>query len=131
MKNEKNSKNFFVSQKSQSGFLGCPACQTENLVEVDDILNELDGYTFIVKGRRCPGCGEEFITEPEGQRMIQVARRLGVWGHPLRLHRKLSQSARGTILRIPTDIEKSLGLKGTEEVLISKIGDKKILLEVA
>lgn len=108
----------------------CPSCEKENLVEVDDIANELDSYIIIVKGRRCPSCGMEFYDEKEGQRMISVARKLGVWGQPLKLHRKLSQSARGTILRIPTDIEQTLGLQGTEDVLISKIGDKKILIEI-
>ena len=108
----------------------CPSCETENLVEVDDIANELDSYILITKGKRCTSCGMEFIAEKEGQRMITLARKLGVWGNPLKLHRKLSQSARGTILRIPTDIEHNLGLKGTEEVLISKIGDKKILIEI-
>lgn len=109
----------------------CPVCQQGNMIEVDDIANELDGYVIVVKGKRCGECDEEFIDEKDGQRMIHVAKKLGAWGHPLKLRRKLSQSARGTVLRIPIDIEKSLGLKGTEEVLISKIGDKKILLEVA
>ncbi len=111
--------------------MNCPVCRQGNMVEVDDIANELDGYILVVKGKRCSECGEEFIDEKEGQRMIHVARKLGMWEHPLKLRRKLSQSARGTVLRIPTDIEKSLGLKGTEDILISKIGDKKILLEVA
>jgi antitoxin component of MazEF toxin-antitoxin module len=46
------------------------------------------------------------------------------------LHRKLSQSARGTVIRIPTDIEKNMKLKGNEEVLISKIGKNKLLIEI-
>lgn len=64
------------------------------------------------KQKTCPTCGEEFIPEIEGQRAIQAARKLGLWGEPLKLFRKLSKSARGTVLRIPTDIEKNLGLKG-------------------
>lgn len=109
----------------------CPSCEKGNLIQVEDIANEVDSYIFIVKGKRCPACGIEFIDEHEGQRMITIARRLGVWGHPLKLHRKLSQSARGTILRIPSDIEENLGIKGTEEVFISKIGDKRLLVEIA
>ncbi len=63
--------------------------------------------------------------------MIEIARMLGMWGEPLKLHRKLSRSARGTILRIPVDIEKNMHLTGSEEVLISKIGENKLLIEVA
>ncbi len=82
----------------------CPQCEQGTLIEVNDIANELDGYVFIVKGKRCNSCVEEFIDQKEGQGMIMAAKRLGVWGQPLKLHRKLSQSARGTVLRIPSDI---------------------------
>ena len=75
-------------------------------------------------------CGEEFVAEKEGQKMIEIARNLGIWGEPLKLHRKLSQSARGTMLRIPNDTEKNMRLKGNEEVLISKIGKNKLLIEI-
>lgn len=95
----------------------------------DDVVSEIDGYTFVERGRRCTKCGEEFISEEESQRMIKVARRLGLWGEPLKLRRKLSRSGRGTVLRIPSDIERSLGIKGTEEVTISKAG-RKIIVEI-
>lgn len=108
----------------------CPNCQQGILTEVNDILNEIDGYIFIIKGKRCSSCNIEFMNEKEGQQMISVAKRLGVWGHPLKLHRKLSRSARGTVLRIPTDIEENMELKGTEEVAISKIGNRKLLIEI-
>jgi antitoxin component of MazEF toxin-antitoxin module len=61
--------------------------------------------------------------------MINVAKRLGIWGEPLKLRRKLSRSGRGTVLRIPIDIEQALRLKGNEEVLVSKAG-RKIIVEV-
>ncbi len=108
----------------------CPHCPQGTLTEVNDILNEIDGYIFIIKGKRCSSCGIEFMNENEGQQMISVAKRLGVWGHPLKLHRKLSRSARGTMLRIPSDIEENMGIKGTEEVAISKIGERKLLVEI-
>ena len=94
----------------------------------DDIVSELEGYTFVERGRRCTVCGEEFIAEGDSQRMIRIARRLGIWGQPLKLRRKLSRSGRGTVLRIPSDIEASLGIRGDEEVLVSKAG-KKIIIE--
>ncbi|MDI6655177.1 MAG: hypothetical protein ABH874_00260 [Methanobacteriota archaeon] len=107
----------------------CPACEKGKLVPVDDIVSEIEGYVFVEKGERCTHCGEEFINEKEGQKMINLAKKLGVWGEPLKLYRKLSKSARGTVLRIPSDIEKNLGIKGGEEVAISKIG-RKIIIEV-
>src|SRR5919204_4443598 len=60
----------------------CPVCGKGELVPVDDIVSEMDGYTFVERGRRCTVCGEEFISEDESQRMIKVARRLGLWGEP-------------------------------------------------
>jgi len=107
----------------------CPVCGEGELVPVDDIVSEIEGYTFVERGRRCTVCGEEFLPEEESQRLIRVARRIGVWGAPLRLHRKLSRSGRGTVLRIPTDIERALGLKGDEEVSVSKAGNK-IIIEI-
>jgi len=107
----------------------CAICGKGELVPADDIVSEIDGYTFVERGRRCTVCGEEFIPEEESQRMIKVARRLGLWGEPLKLRRKLSRSGRGTVLRIPSDIERSLGIKGEEEVTISKVG-RKIIVEI-
>lgn len=107
----------------------CPVCGNGDLVPVDDVVSEIEGYTFVERGRRCTACGEEFIPEEESQRMIKVARRLGIWGEPLKLHRKLSRSGRGTVLRIPTDIERSLGLRGDEEVTVTKAG-RKIVVEI-
>ena len=108
----------------------CPICEKGELLPAADIVSEIEGHFFVEKGERCSNCNEEFISEMESQKTIAIARRLGIWGEPLKLHRKLSQSARGTMLRIPTDIEKSLKLKGDEEVLISLIGKNKLLIEV-
>jgi DNA-directed RNA polymerase subunit RPC12/RpoP len=107
----------------------CPKCGRRGLVPVDDIISEIEGYTFVEQGLRCAACGEEFIPEEESQRMIRVARRLGIWSEPLKLRRKLSRSGRGTVLRIPTDIERSMHLQGDEQVLVSKAG-KKIIIEL-
>ena len=108
----------------------CPVCGNGELVPVDDIVSEIEGYTFVERGRRCTECGEEFIPEEESQRLIKVARRLGIWGEPLKLRRKLSRSGRGTVLRIPSDIERSLGLRGNEEVHVSRAG-RRIIIEIA
>ncbi|MBI2671528.1 hypothetical protein HYX16_01200 [Candidatus Woesearchaeota archaeon] len=108
----------------------CLICGKGELIEVEDIISEIEGHFFIEKGKRCSSCGEEFISERTSQNTIEIARRLGLWGEPLKLHRKLSRSARGTVLRIPTDIEENLHLKGDEQVLISKIGKNKLLVEI-
>ena len=108
----------------------CPSCGKGSIAEASDIVSEIEGHFFVVKGKRCVSCGDEFVPEKEGQKMIEIARNLGIWGEPLKLHRKLSQSARGTVIRIPTDIEKNMKLKGNEEVLISKIGKNKLLIEI-
>lgn len=108
----------------------CPTCEKGNMLDVNDIVHELDGCFFITKGKRCMHCGEEIINEEEGEKVITIAKRLGVWGEPLKLHRKLSRSARGTVLRIPIDLEHALHLKGNEEVAIAKVGPKKIMIEI-
>ena len=109
---------------------GCPICGKDNLIPVDDITLDKHGYIFVVKGTRCTSCGEEYIGETELERIIPIARRLGVWGEPLKLHRKLTKSGRGTILNIPVDIGESLHLKGNEKVLISKLGNNKVVIEI-
>ncbi len=107
----------------------CPVCNAGRLIDVDDIIADLGGYVFVIRGQRCSSCGEEIIDEIEGQKFISVAKRMGLWGEPLKLHRKLSRSARGIVLRIPVDIEKELKLKGDEGVAISKLG-KKVIVEL-
>ena len=108
----------------------CPICEKGKLVYVEDILSEIEEYIFVEKGERCTHCGEEFIPEDEGERMIKIARKLNLWGEPLKLYRKLSRSARGIVLRIPADLEKNLKINGNEEVTISKVGKNKILIEL-
>ena len=107
----------------------CPKCEGD-IDWVEDLVSEIEGLIFIEKGYRCQSCGEEFIPEEEGQKMIKVARKLNVWGEPLKLRGKISKSNKGTVIWIPTDIERALGLKGNEDIKISKIGKKKILIEI-
>lgn len=108
----------------------CPACGKGRLAWVEDILSEVEGYVFVERGRRCTHCGEEFTPEEEGERTIRIARRLNLWGEPLKLRRKLSRSGRGTVPRIPADLQASLNLKGDEEVALSRVGKDKILVEI-
>ncbi|MBI2137099.1 hypothetical protein HYU12_01125 [Candidatus Woesearchaeota archaeon] len=108
----------------------CPVCEKGELIQANDIVSEIEGHHFVEKGERCNNCGEEFINEKEGQGIIDAAKRLGIWGATMKLHRKLSKSARGTVLRIPSDVEKEMNLKGSENILISRIGKNKILIEI-
>jgi len=108
----------------------CPICRKGKLVAVDDILSGIEGLTFVERGHRCTACGEEFIDENDSDRTVKVARRLGIWGEPLKLHRKLSASGRGVVLRIPEDLRRSMGLKGSETVSLAKVGKSRVLLEI-
>jgi len=108
----------------------CPACGKGNLLPVEDIVSDLEGYLFVERGERCDTCGEELMPEAEGNRTIKIARRLGLWGEPLKLRRKLSRSGRGVVLRIPSDLQEALGLDGDEEVTLSKVGKRRIVIDV-
>src|SRR3989344_747263 len=99
----------------------CPACERGKLTKADDIILEISGYVFVVKGDRCAECREEYPFEDETQRVIEASRKLGVWPEPLKLYRTLSKSGESLVLRVPADIEKQLKLKKGEEVSISKI----------
>lgn len=107
----------------------CPSCGRGVLAGVDDLVSEIEGHFFVEKGSRCTNCGEEFIAESEGQKMIAAARKLGLWGEPMKLHRRLSKTKRGVIARIPKDLEKAMHLKGNEEISFSRAG-KRIYLDV-
>lgn len=105
----------------------CPVCEKGNLEKAEDLIFELDGYVFVVKGERCSQCREEFPYEEETQRMISSARRLGVWPEPMKLYRHFSRSGGGLIFRVPTDLEKQLQLNEKTEIGISKVGNKIII----
>ena len=107
----------------------CPVCGRGVLVPADDIVSELEGYAFVERGGRCAVCGEEFLPEEESERLVRVARRLGIWGEPLKPRRKLSRSGRGTVARIPADIERALGLRGAWGVPAFKAGRQTIIAD--
>ena len=63
----------------------CLVCENGEMLKVEDIILELDGYVFILKGERCSNCNEEFPYQEETQRAINAARKLGIWPEPLKL----------------------------------------------
>lgn len=105
----------------------CKVCEKGNLTAVEDIIVEIEGYVFVVRGERCDACKEEFPYEEDTNRTIITARKLGIWPEPLKLHRHLSKSAGGLVLRIPGDIEKQLDLKESTPIALSKIGSKIVI----
>jgi len=105
----------------------CLNCEKGELIRVDDIILDIGGYIFIVKGERCNNCKEDFPYEEETQRTILVARKLGVWPEPMKLYRHLSKSGGGLVFRIPSDIEKQLKLDEKIEISITKIGNKIVI----
>jgi len=105
----------------------CLICEKGMLVSVEDILLELEGYVFILKGERCNACNEEFPYEEETKRFITTARKLGIWPEPLKLYRHLSKSGGGLIFRIPSDLEKQLKLDEKTTISITKVGSKIVI----
>ena len=105
----------------------CLICEKGNLIVVNDIVLEIEGYVFIANGERCNNCNEEFPYEEETQKIISIARKLGVWPEPLKLYRHLSKSGGGLILRVPSDLEKQLKLNENKEVAITKVGNKIVI----
>ena len=105
----------------------CLVCGTGSLIKVEDIILDMEGYVFVVKGDRCDKCNEEFPYEGETQRVVVAARKLGVWPEPLKLYRHLSKSGGGLVFRIPGDLERQLKLDENVEVSITKIGNKMVV----
>jgi len=105
----------------------CLMCEKGELLKVEDITLEIEGYVFIVKGERCSNCNEEFPYEEETQKTIIIARKLGVWPEPLKLYRHLSRSGGGLVFRIPSDLEKQFKLDEKKEIAITKIGNKIVI----
>ena len=105
----------------------CQICNKGLLEKAEDIILEIEGYVFVVRGERCNKCNEEFPYEDETQRTITIARKLGVWPEPLKLYRHLSKSGGGLIFRIPSDLEKQLKLDENIGIAISKVGNKIVI----
>jgi len=105
----------------------CPVCEKGELIKAEDIIMDVSGYVFVIRGEKCNNCNEEFPFEEETQRVIEASRKLGVWPEPLKLHRNLSRSGGTLIFRVPIDLEKQLHLKAKEEIAIAKVGNKIVI----
>ena len=105
----------------------CIVCSKGAWERVEDIILDIEGYIFILKGDRCTHCHEEFPLESETQKAITTARKLGVWPESMKLYRHLSKSGGGLVFRIPADLERQLGLTEETEIAISKLGSKIVI----
>ena len=105
----------------------CKICKKGNLEKTEDIILEIEGYIFIVKGERCSYCKEEFPFEEETQKTIEVSRKIGIWPESLKLYRHLSKSGNGLVFRIPNDLERQLKLTDKTEIGITKVGNKIVI----
>ncbi len=105
----------------------CLVCEKGELVKVEDIVLEMEGYVFVLDGNRCTYCKEEFPYEEETQKTINAARRLGIWPEPMKLYRHFSKSGGGLVFRVPTDLEKQLHLTEKTQIGISKIGNRIVI----
>src|SRR3989344_5688320 len=85
----------------------CPACERGKLTKADDIILEISGYVFVVKGDRCAECREEYPFEDETQRVIEASRKVEVGQGPLKLYKPLSKSGSG---QTPSFLEASITL---------------------
>jgi len=52
----------------------CPVCKG-NFVKVKNINLKLEKTNFVVKGKRCEECNEEFPYEEETQKVISTTRK--------------------------------------------------------
>ncbi|HLC75464.1 MAG TPA: hypothetical protein VJH88_06460 [Candidatus Nanoarchaeia archaeon] len=109
----------------------CLNCDAGELIPVEDITLEIEGYVFIIKGERCTKCNEEFPYEEETEKTIKIAQKLGVWPEPLKMYRHLSKSGNGLVFRIPSDIEKQMKLSEKKEIAISKVGNKIVIEQMS
>ena len=100
------------------------------LSRADDIVCEFPEGAIVTAGYRCVACGEEIFDGADIDRLIGAARKIGAWGGKTTLRRKLSRSGRGTILRIPVDLERALAIKGDETVDIEVMGKKRFVVQV-
>lgn len=104
----------------------CYKCESE-MKEVDTFVtiknNRIKAHAF-----KCTKCGEEEFSGREVDRIQKVTESLGIWGHGLKLKRKLQKIGKSTAVYIPSDIQKYLHLKPREEITIGVEG-RKIVIE--
>ncbi len=115
--------------KKKKWFERCPECNS-GLVTTKTTLDLHGGKVILndVEVQYCPKCKEELFTPEQMGKVDELSK--GVRVSSLSLKRKLSESGRGLVLRIPSDIARAMHLTKNSEVEISIKEPKEMLVEV-
>lgn len=107
----------------------CPKCKKGTLVKVrDDIIVEGVKLAEGLEVEKCNRCGEAVLTVKQASKLRAAAEEAGIWGHGIRLKRKVSRIGRKSALYIPVDVERMLGLRHGREVEI-RVAGKRMIVE--
>ena len=107
----------------------CPKCKKGTLVKArDDIIVEGVKLAEGLEVEKCNRCGEVVLTVKQASKLRAAAEEAGIWGHGIRLKRKVSRIGRKSALYIPVDVERMLGLRHGCEVEI-RVAGKRMVVE--
>ncbi len=106
----------------------CPKCKRGTLVKAhEDIVVEGIKLAERLEVEKCNRCGEEVLTVGQASKLRAAAEEAGIWGHEIRLRRKVSKIGKKSALYIPVDVERMLGLTHGREVEIRIIGKRMVV----
>jgi len=106
----------------------CPKCKKGTLVKArEDIIVEGVKLAEGLKVEKCDRCGEVVLTMEQASKLRGAAEEAGIWGHGIRLKRKVSRIGKKSALYIPVDVERMLGLKHGREVEIRVVGKRMVV----
>ena len=109
----------------------CPKCKRGTLVKArEDIVVEGIKLAEKLEVEKCNRCGEVVLTVDQASKLRAAAEEAGIWGHGIRLKRKVSRIGKKSALYIPVDVERTLGLRHGREVEIRIVG-KRMIVEAA
>lgn len=106
----------------------CPKCKKGTLAKArEDIVVEGVKLAERLEVEKCNRCGEVVLTVEQASKLRATAEEAGIWGHGIRLKRKISKIGKKSALYIPVDVERMLGLKHGREVEIRVVGKRMIV----
>lgn len=115
--------------KKRKWYEKCPECNSD-LITIKTTLDLYSGKVILndVEVQYCPKCKEELFTPKQMKKIDELTK--GIKLQELSLRRKLSESGRGLILRIPSDIARAMHLTKDSEVEIKVKDSKELLIEI-
>lgn len=106
----------------------CPKCKKGTLVKArEDIIVEGIKLAERLEVEKCNRCGEVVLTVEQTSKLRIAAEEAGIWGHGIRLKRKISRIGKKSALYIPVDVERMIGLKHGCEVEIRIVGKRMVV----